>query len=64
MHKFVPKSHILEFPGQVDLSAYVNFLALAQSCAGIENLGDPVVISQGDFLTLMGIRQRCDVFSD
>jgi NADH dehydrogenase [ubiquinone] 1 alpha subcomplex assembly factor 7 len=31
-HKFVPNDLLLEFPGQIDLSAYVNFIALAQAC--------------------------------
>lgn len=30
-HKYVPNDLILECPGEVDLSAYVNFIALAQA---------------------------------
>ena len=39
-HKFV--KNILDFPGEVDLSAYVNFLSLSQSAAkvkGIKSMG-------------------------
>ncbi len=32
-HKYIPNDMIAEFPGQVDLSAYVNFIALAQACS-------------------------------
>lgn len=28
----MPSELLLEFPGQIDLSAYVNFIALAQAC--------------------------------
>ena len=27
-HKYVPKDMLLELPGEIDLSAYVNFMAL------------------------------------
>jgi NADH dehydrogenase [ubiquinone] 1 alpha subcomplex assembly factor 7 len=30
-HKFVEEDLLLEFPGEVDLSAYVNFLSLSHA---------------------------------
>lgn len=61
-HLYVPEDQLLEFPGQIDLSAYVNFVALAQAVADNQAMGDGVVISQGDFLKLMGIDNRVEVF--
>lgn len=60
-HLYVPEDQLLEFPGQIDLSAYVNFVALAQAVADNQAMGDGVVISQGDFLKLMGIDNRVEV---
>ncbi|KAG9255196.1 S-adenosyl-L-methionine-dependent methyltransferase [Emericellopsis atlantica] len=51
-------------PGLVDLSADVDFLAIAeaamQASEGVEVHGP---IRQGDFLELMGIRQRAEILS-
>ena len=43
-HKYIPQDQLLEFPGQADLSAYVNFLALAQSLQGINNSKKEIMI--------------------
>ena len=67
-HKYVPKDYLLEFPGQIDLSAYVNFIALAHACGENPNrifvltrVGDPILLTQKDFLEAMGMKHRCEV---
>lgn len=57
-HKIVPA---LSFPGQVDVSADVDFTALAEAAIegsdGVEVHGP---IEQGDFLNAMGITERME----
>lgn len=60
----MPSDKLLEYPGEVDLSAYVNFIALAQACGESERLADPMLLTQQDFLTAMGISHRCSVVFD
>lgn len=60
-HKFATEDQILEVPGEIDLSTYVNFKAISESMRQIDDMARPVTITQGDFLTRMGIIQRADV---
>jgi NADH dehydrogenase [ubiquinone] 1 alpha subcomplex assembly factor 7 len=49
---------ILKYPGECDLSAYVNFKALKYIVDGYEHLKHKGVIHQGFFLQFMGIEDR------
>lgn len=49
---------ILKYPGECDLSAYVNFKALKYIVDGFQYLKHKGVIHQGFFLQLMGIDER------
>lgn len=59
-HKFVKKEQLLELPGEIDLSAYVNFLALAESAKKAEGIANPQLMTQGQFLQNMGVWHRCE----
>jgi len=55
-HKFVEKiDDLLEVPGQADISAYVNFLALADVAQKVSGIRTHETITQGQFLTNLGI---------
>lgn len=41
-HKYIPNDQILDFPGEIDLSAYVNFMALSEVASKIENSKTPI----------------------
>lgn len=48
-HKFVPYESLLETPGECDLSAYVNFMALAQSVKQFDLVTTSDMVTQGMF---------------
>ncbi|CCG07034.1 class I SAM-dependent methyltransferase [Pararhodospirillum photometricum] len=56
-HRFVP---VLETPGEADLTAHVDFAALAATAAahGAQVAG---VVGQGEFLCALGLRERAGV---
>ncbi len=58
-HAYAP---VLEDPGEADLTAHVDFAALAAAAraAGAEAFG---TVDQGDWLTALGIRQRAAILS-
>lgn len=61
-HKYIEDfSQLLEIPGEADISAYVNFLALAEVSEEVEGVEAFPLINQGDFLQYMGIEQRLEV---
>ena len=60
-HKFVPHDSIQEMPGEIDLSAYVSFQALAEAAGKVNNISVGNQITQGYFLEAMGITQRLEV---
>lgn len=51
----------MEFPGEIDLSAYVNFLHLSDACRKVPNIKTSGPIPQGLFLESMGMATRLDV---
>ena len=60
-HKFIDQDNLLEFPGEIDLSAYVNFLHLSNACQKVPNIKTSGPIPQGLFLESMGMATRLDV---
>ncbi len=58
-HKFSPA---LAHPGRDDITAHVDFAACAAAAAPLVNIHGPV--TQGDFLTRLGIVQRADALSE
>jgi NADH dehydrogenase [ubiquinone] 1 alpha subcomplex assembly factor 7 len=60
-HKFLPKEAILNKPGECDISAYVNFLALARAAQLVPGIKVPELIPQGLWLESMGITTRLEV---
>ena len=59
-HKYVNEKEMLRRPGEVDLSAYVNFSAIRE-VARKEQLHVGDLMPQGFFLESMGISLRIDV---
>eukprot|EP00825_Cyclidium_porcatum_P002864 TRINITY_DN11329_c0_g1_i2.p1 TRINITY_DN11329_c0_g1~~TRINITY_DN11329_c0_g1_i2.p1 ORF type:complete len:394 (-),score=52.48 TRINITY_DN11329_c0_g1_i2:8-1189(-) len=62
-HKFIKQEDILEYPGEVDLSAYVSFNHLRQSCEKIPQIKVFGPIPQGLFLESMGINTRIEMLT-
>jgi NADH dehydrogenase [ubiquinone] 1 alpha subcomplex assembly factor 7 len=60
-HKYVENDMLLEFPGEVDLSAYVNFAALAEAAKKNSEMAAFGPIPQGVFLESMGIETRVEM---
>jgi NADH dehydrogenase [ubiquinone] 1 alpha subcomplex assembly factor 7 len=60
-HKFVLEESLLEMPGECDLSAYVNFMALAEVASQARDVTTGNLLTQGKFLESMGINQRLEV---
>jgi NADH dehydrogenase [ubiquinone] 1 alpha subcomplex assembly factor 7 len=56
-HAFAP---VLEAPGEADLTAHVDFTALAGAARGVEAYGP---VDQGAFLNALGIRERTAVLA-
>ena len=54
-HKLMDKNDILNKPGDCDLSAYVNFMALEQAALKVEGIKVPELLTQGNWLEQMGI---------
>jgi len=59
-HKYIPQDHLLEYPGEADLSAYVNFQALAHVARKTPNVQAYGPIPQGLFLESMGMNTRLE----
>lgn len=62
--KLYKDSDILKHTGECDLSAYVNFRALKNAVSHFKGLRVGGVMMQGDFLELMGIRDRLSFLQD
>jgi NADH dehydrogenase [ubiquinone] 1 alpha subcomplex assembly factor 7 len=61
-HKYVEKlEDLLEVPGEADISAYVNFMALADVAEDVSGVEAFQTVTQGDFLNMLGIQQRAEV---
>lgn len=61
-HKFVPKESLLELPGMIDLSYYVDFQNLSRSAKQTPNIITSF-LNQRDFLLQMGIYERLESYS-
>lgn len=61
-HKYIEKlEDLLEVPGEADISAYVNFMALADVAEDVPGIEAAHTMTQGDFLNMLGIQQRLEV---
>jgi len=63
-HRFVKNHDLLDLPGEVDLSAYVNFLAIGEACQRVSQIKRPRMLTQGDFLNQMGLQQRAAILKE
>ncbi|EGR28531.1 hypothetical protein IMG5_173480 [Ichthyophthirius multifiliis] len=60
-HKFIKNEDILEYPGQIDLSAYVNFAHLAEASQQVKGIKAYDIMTQGLFLESMGLNTRLEM---
>ncbi|KAM3132661.1 hypothetical protein pb186bvf_015206 [Paramecium bursaria] len=60
-HKILDKDAVLNKPGDCDLSAYVNFLALEQAAKKVNGVIVPELLTQAKFLEEMGINLRLQI---
>ncbi|CAD8152168.1 unnamed protein product [Paramecium octaurelia] len=60
-HKLMDKKDILNKPGDCDLSAYVNFMALEQAALKVDGIKVPEIMTQGNWLEQMGIQARLQI---
>eukprot|EP01017_Pseudomicrothorax_dubius_P004982 TRINITY_DN1114_c0_g1_i2.p1 TRINITY_DN1114_c0_g1~~TRINITY_DN1114_c0_g1_i2.p1 ORF type:complete len:431 (+),score=92.58 TRINITY_DN1114_c0_g1_i2:552-1844(+) len=59
-HKFIEGDTYLAFPGECDLSAYVNFAALEAAARKVPGIKPWPIIPQGLFLESMGMNTRLE----
>lgn len=62
-HKYLAKEDLLDFPGEADLSVYVNFDQLRNVCESVPGMKAYPTITQGQFLESMGITTRIEMLA-
>lgn len=62
-HEKIPKEEWLQAPGEVDLSAYVDFAALKAVVSTYKELQSAEIMPQGCFLEAMGISARLEMLA-
>lgn len=63
-HKYVPKDLLLQMPGLIDLSYYVDFYNLEKAAKSSNSRIQTNIITQGDFLKQMYIQDRGNMLKE